>query len=171
MSKRDHAAAQTRSDAVAECPDCGARRGEESGFTLIELIIVALIIPIIIGAITLALISIFSLQGSTASRISDSADAQVVSSNFETDVQNATQITYGVFRRHPSVRADPSVASAVQVLGLQSADNGGTVISYADVPNGNSGHSLVRYVCQGGANYVSRQFHRHLEQRTRLVTR
>ena len=69
------------------------RTRDEGGFTLIELIIVTLIIPIIIGAITVALISIFSLQGSTSSRVSDSGDAQVVSSNFETDVQNATLIT------------------------------------------------------------------------------
>jgi prepilin-type N-terminal cleavage/methylation domain-containing protein len=125
---------------------------EESGFTLIELIIVALIIPIIIGAITLALISIFSLQGSTGSRISDSGDAQVVSSNFETDVQNATQITTASSGVTPQCMPTPPIANAVQVLGLQSADNGGTVISYADVPNGNHGYSLVRYVCQGGAN-------------------
>ena len=37
-------------------------------------------------------------------------------------------------------------------MGLQSAANGGTVISYEEVPNGNNGYSLMRYVCQGGAN-------------------
>ncbi len=129
----------------------GAQTREESGFTLIELIIVALIIPIIIGAITLALISIFSLQTSTTSRISDSSDAQVVSSNFETDVQNATLIT-SASPSSPQCVPGSTVAGATQVMGLQSAANGGTVISYEEVPNGNNGYSLMRYVCQGGAN-------------------
>ena len=138
---------------------------EESGFTLIELIIVALIIPIIIGAITLALISIFSLQGSTGSRISDSGDAQVVSSNFETDVQNATQITTAASGVTPQCVPTPLIANAVQVLGLQSADNGGTVISYADVPNGNHGFQSRAIRVSRGSQLVSREFHRHLEQR------
>ena len=131
------------------CPDA-VETGEESGFTLIELIIVTLIIPIIIGAITLALISIFSLQGGTGNRISDSADAQVVSSNFETDVQNASHVTSS---NPSSPQCTPGpVAVGTQVLGLQSPDNGGTVISYVDVANGNNGFSLRRYVCIGGNN-------------------
>ena len=110
-----------------------------------------MIIPIIIGAITLALISIFSLQGGTGSRISDSADAQVVSSNFETDVQNASLVTSASSSSPQCTPAIP-VAGSTQVLGLQSSANGGTVISYEDVPNGNNGFSLFRYECQGGAN-------------------
>jgi prepilin-type N-terminal cleavage/methylation domain-containing protein len=132
------------------CPgEAGTRN--EAGFTLIELIIVTLIIPIIIGAITLALISVFSLQAGTSSRISDSADAQVVSSNFETDVQNASLITSASSGLSPQCVPASPVAGATQVLGLQSSANGGTVISYEDVANGNGGHSLMRYVCQGGA--------------------
>ncbi len=132
------------------CPGAVETR-DESGFTLIELIIVTLIIPIIIGAITLALISIFSLQTGTGSRISDSGDAQVVSSNFETDVQNASLITSASPSSPQCTPASP-VNGGTQVIGLQSSDNGGTVISYEDVPNGNGGHSLMRYVCQGGNN-------------------
>jgi len=131
------------------CPGEAETR-DEAGFTLIELIIVTLIIPIIMGAITLALISVFSLQGGTSSRVSDSADAQVVSSNFETDVQNASLITSASTGGSP--QCVPGTAGAWQVLGLQSPVNGGTVISYEDVANGNGGHSLMRYVCQGGAN-------------------
>jgi prepilin-type N-terminal cleavage/methylation domain-containing protein len=131
------------------CPDEAETRNE-AGFTLIELIIVTLIIPIIVGAITLALVSVFSLQTGTASRVSDSADAQVVSSNFETDVQNASLITSASSGVSP--QCVPGAAGGTQVLGLQSAANGGTVISYEDVANGSGGHSLMRYVCQGGAN-------------------
>jgi hypothetical protein len=124
----------------------------DGGFTLIELILVTLIIPIIVGAITLALISVFSLQSGTSSRISDSADAQVVSSNFETDVQNASLITSAPSGVSPQCMPASPVAGGTQVLGLQSPANGGTVISYEDDANSNGGHSLMRYVCQGGAN-------------------
>jgi prepilin-type N-terminal cleavage/methylation domain-containing protein len=133
------------------CPGEAEARNE-AGFTLIELIIVTLIIPIIVGAITLALVSIFSLQTGTASRVSDSADAQVVSSNFETDVQNASLITSDSSGGSPQCVPASPVAGGTQVLGLQSPANGGTVISYEDVANGNGGRSLMRYVCQGGAN-------------------
>jgi prepilin-type N-terminal cleavage/methylation domain-containing protein len=133
------------------CPGDPEAR-DEAGFTLIELIIVTLIIPIIVGAITTALIAVFSLQGGTSGRVSDSANAQVVSSNFETDVQNASLITSASSGVSPQCTPASPIAGGTQVLGLQSAANGGTVISYEDVPNGNGGHSLMRYVCQGGAN-------------------
>jgi hypothetical protein len=124
----------------------------EAGFSLVELIIVTLITPVIIGAITLALISIFSLQSSTSNRVSNSGDAQIVSSNFETDVQNASLITSASSGLSPQCKPASPIAGGTQVLGLQSSANGGTVISYEDVPNGNGGNSLMRYVCQGGAN-------------------
>jgi prepilin-type N-terminal cleavage/methylation domain-containing protein len=133
------------------CPGEAETR-DEAGFTLIELIIVTLIIPVIIGAITLALISVFSLQAGTSGRIADSGDAQVVSSNFETDVQNASLITSASTGLSPQCTPASPIAGGTQVLGLQSPANGGTVISYEDVANGNGGYSLMRYVCQGGAN-------------------
>jgi hypothetical protein len=65
---------------------------------------VIIFMGVVVGFVAVALISamygiysqvksVFSLQGGTSSRVSDSADAQVVSSNFETDVQNASLIT------------------------------------------------------------------------------
>ena len=66
---------------------------EENGFTLIELIIVALVLPILIGAMTLSLIAIFSTQGSVSGRLQGSGDAQVISANYEKDVQSTALIT------------------------------------------------------------------------------
>ena len=65
----------------------------EGGFTLIELVIVCAVLPLVIGAISVALISVFSLQSSVSGRLSDSGDAQVVSTNFEKDVQGASEIS------------------------------------------------------------------------------
>ena len=142
----------------------------EDGFSLIELLIVTLILPIIIGAITLALISIFSLQTSTASRISGSGDAQVVSSNFETDVQDASYITTTTTTTTTTPPAPCETAAQVAnadvvVLGLQmnsanqvttglQSGNGQTEVTYLEVPSGSGSsttYSLLRNVCQNGS--------------------
>jgi prepilin-type N-terminal cleavage/methylation domain-containing protein len=130
--------------------------GSESGFTLIELIIVALILPIIIGAITLALISVFSIQGSVGGRISGSGDAQVVSSNFETDVQGASLIiapspTPGAPQgQNPSACGSTGTEVLSMELGTQQNGAYPTEISYMIVPDGNL-FRLDRNVCQSGS--------------------
>jgi prepilin-type N-terminal cleavage/methylation domain-containing protein len=131
---------------------------EESGFTLIELIIVTLIIPVIIGALTLSLISIFSLQSSTSSRISNSGDAQEVSSNFETDIQGASMlIAPGPNPGAPSGQSPGTCGTGTEVLSLQSgtqAQNGTypTEISYVTVLQNvtPTTYNLVRNICQNG---------------------
>ena len=57
-----------------------ARRSGESsaGFTLIELVIVTAVLPIVIGAIAVGVISVFSLQSSVSNRLTDSGDAEVI---------------------------------------------------------------------------------------------
>ena len=65
----------------------------ESGFSLVELLIVIVVLPLVVGAITLALMSVLNLQGGVSNRLSDSSDAQVVSANFVSDVQGASLIT------------------------------------------------------------------------------
>ena len=69
-----------------------ASTGDE-GFSLIELVVVSLILPIVIGAITLALVSLFTLQNSVASGTSASADAQTSSAFYEQDVHDAAYLT------------------------------------------------------------------------------
>src|ERR1700683_4623911 len=66
---------------------------DETGFTLIELLIVVVILPIVIGGIAAALLSVFGLQDQTQNRIGASDDAQVGSANFNKDVQSAVELT------------------------------------------------------------------------------
>ena len=60
---------------------------DEAGFTLVELLVVVAIMPLIVGAISVALLSVISQQNTVSSKVSDSGDATVVSSNFVQDVQ------------------------------------------------------------------------------------
>ena len=68
-------------------------QGDESGFTLIELVIVVAVLPIVLGGIATALLSVFSLQNQTQNRIGNSNDALVGSVTFNKDVQSAAQLT------------------------------------------------------------------------------
>ena len=65
----------------------------EEGFTLIELLIVIAILPLIVGAISVALLTSINQQTTIAAKTSDTGDATLVSANFIKDVQSATSIT------------------------------------------------------------------------------
>jgi prepilin-type N-terminal cleavage/methylation domain-containing protein len=131
---------------------------DEAGFTLIELIIVTLIIPVIIGALTLSLMAVFSLQGSTSNRISNSGDAQEVSSNFETDVQGASLLIAPTpVPGAPSGQSPATCGPGTEVLSLQSGvqrldGTYPTEISYVIVleADSTSVYNLVRNICQNG---------------------
>ena len=139
----------------------------DGGFTLIELLIVTLVLPLVIGAVAVALISVFSLQNSVENRFSDSGDAQVVSSNFETDVQGASTITaptppaLGVFQSPPTggpapceTSAESLSSSSYEVLGLETGSGANvTEVSYIEVQTvsgGKTSYSLFRNSCGGG---------------------
>jgi prepilin-type N-terminal cleavage/methylation domain-containing protein len=123
-----------------------SRPATDEGFTLIELLIVILILPIIVGALAVGLIAVFSIQGSVSARVSDSGDAQVVSSDFESDVQSAQQIT--------TDSTASQCGTGTQLLGLESNPNSAgvyeTVISYSEVQVGST-YTLVRNDCFSGA--------------------
>ena len=133
----DHHPATSRSDASS------------AGFTLIELVVTVAIMPLVIGAIAVGLISVFSLQHSVSSRIGDSNDAFVSSATFNKDVQSAQQIE--------TVTAPACGSTGQQLLGLEwgSDPNGDgtyeTVVSYVTMTNGNAA-SLIRKECTSGAS-------------------
>ncbi len=146
------------SDEGASSPAAPGRHDQgsgERGFTLIELLIVCMIIPLIIGALSAGLITILNLQSSVKSRITDTSDAQVVSSTFLKDVQSATKMTT---LRSSSYQCGNS--SYTQLLGLQwdVVVVGGvpvpqTVVSYDSVPvtvGTATTYSLVREYCTSG---------------------
>lgn len=129
-----------------------SRDSGEAGFSLIELVIVTAILPLIIGALSVGLLAVFSLQSSVSNRLANTGDSQIVSSNFENDVQSAAQITtvsnYGY-----TGLAQCGPNTQVQLMGLewnpQASGAYQTVVSYAEVQNGST-YSLVRQYCSSG---------------------
>lgn len=120
---------------------------DERGFTLIELMIVTVIVPIIIGALSVSLISIFSLQSSVSNRLGDSANSQVVTTNFTSDVQRAAWITTSPILSQ--------CGTGTQLLAIQLGSLGavgtGDFVSYNAVLQSNSLYSLVRDKCAASA--------------------
>jgi prepilin-type N-terminal cleavage/methylation domain-containing protein len=127
-----------------------------SGFTLVELLIVVTIIPLIVGGLSVGLLSVFKLQSSVSNRLGDTGDSQVVSSYFDNDVQSAASVTTAP--SNTSAECGPS--TEVQLVGLKwSPTTGGggdfqTVVSYAEVQIGST-WTLVRQYCSSGYSNTS----------------
>jgi len=134
---------------TALCSHTGSSRTrDEHGLTLVELLIVCVITPIIIGGLAVALIELLSLQQGAQNRISDAADAQTVSSYFEKDVLGAEEVTTSA--------TATQCGSGTQLLGLEwnlnlQTGQYQTVVSYVSVGAGQN-RSLVRQYCTSGGS-------------------
>lgn len=124
----------------------------ESGFTLIELLIVTAVIPLVVGALSVGLLSVFSLQSTTRARLADSSDVQAVTAGFESDVQGALTITTA----SNTAPLECGNGSQPQVLAMewnldQQTGFYKTLVSYIEVPNGSTNNSvdLERELCTG----------------------
>jgi prepilin-type N-terminal cleavage/methylation domain-containing protein len=135
-------------------------RNAEQGFTLVELLIVTTVLPLIIGALSVGLISVFSLQSGVSSRLSNTTDAQVVAADYQSDVQGTAQITTAPTS---TPQCHSNSVTGTQLLGLWSNVNSTTnqiVISYvsvATVTGSTTTYSLVRLDCSsnGATPYVT----------------
>ncbi len=135
---------------------------DQSGFTLVELLIAFVILPVVMGAISVGLVSVLSLQSSVTGRVTGSASMQTVLSVFTRDVQSASSITAST----SSIACDPQTSGERQVLGLQWA-SGNAAVSYMVVPMNNgptgpgnnalgtTGYSLERVACVFSATPTS----------------
>jgi len=133
-------------------------RAPDHGFTFIELMIVLTIVPLIVGALAAGLLAVFSLQTGVQTRLSNSSDAQMVTSTFANDVQSALIITTS-----SSTAVTPVCGTGTRLLGLAwnetTAHVFSTVVSYASVPatflHGQATYALDRFYCTGGSSSPS----------------
>lgn len=127
-----------------------SRRDREGGFTLIELLVVVTIMPLIVGAISVALLGVFKNQTTVSNSLTASGDAQVVSANFVGDIQGAQWIT-------TSSSATPKCGTTGTLLFSVSPDvpaptQMSNVTSYELVPQSvGSTDTLFRNVCKGAS--------------------
>jgi hypothetical protein len=128
---------------TASCDGAGR---SEAGLTLVELLIVTVLLPMIIGSLAMAIMVAFGIQTSVTNRVGSSGDAQVVSSLFYQDVQGASMIT---------TSAAAQCGTGTQILGLEwglSTTNPPIyhdVVSYVVVSTGSTA-MLVRNFCASG---------------------
>ena len=82
------------------------RKGEE-GFTLIELVIVLVILPLVMGAVAVVMLTSLENQQGIQNKLSDSSDATVSTAYYVRDVESAVAVTT---TSSPSDRAHSSAA-------------------------------------------------------------
>jgi prepilin-type N-terminal cleavage/methylation domain-containing protein len=121
----------------------------QKGFTLIELLIVVTILPLVIGGLSYGLLTALQLQSSVSNRLTDTEDAQVVSSTFSSDVQAAAYLT-------SQQGSTSQCGQGTQLLGLEwnpsttAPYNFQNMVSYMQVSVGSGSTetwSLVREAC------------------------
>ena len=123
--------------------------GAELGFSLIELLIVVAILPLVVGAISVALLAIFKNETPIANSLTSSGDAQVASSYYAQDVQGANWVTTAPGLSCNGVAGTLLLSISPDDVTSSSAIS--NVVSYVEVPNpGSSTFAIERETCTGG---------------------
>lgn len=125
--------------------------GCEGGFTLIEVVIVVVILPIVVAGVSLAIITSLRDDTGVSTRLADSHDAQITSAYFVRDVESASKVFTGTALL---------CGSGTQVLGLEwnLAVGTPTYVSYVTKTVG-SAPALVRNLCRGTTTTASTVAH------------
>jgi prepilin-type N-terminal cleavage/methylation domain-containing protein len=127
-----------------------SRSNREGGFTLIELLVVVAILPLVVGAISVALISVVKNEQPVSNRLTSSGDEQVASATFVQDVQGANWITNNPLDLCAGVSGTLLLSlSPDDVMSTSSIKN---ITSYVEVPNAGSSstYTINRETCSGG---------------------
>jgi prepilin-type N-terminal cleavage/methylation domain-containing protein len=136
------------------------RPDADAGFTMIELLVVLVIMPIVIGAIAAAIIISEQDSGVASSRLSDSASAQTISDYYVRDVQGAEYLTTNSAASSPvDVCVDSSASGRTLVLGLyrpatSSPASNLLSVGYWVTASG-ANFRLVRYSCDSSGAMTS----------------
>jgi prepilin-type N-terminal cleavage/methylation domain-containing protein len=127
-----------------------SRSDQERGFTLIELLVVVAILPLVVGAISVGLISVLKNEQPLSNSLTSSGDEQVASATFVQDVQGANWITNNPLDVCGGVSGTLLLSlSPDDVTSPSAIEN---VTSYVEVPNGGTTntYTIDRETCSGG---------------------
>lgn len=114
-------------------------RPNDDGLTLIELILVILVLPVVVGGIALLIGGVLQADKSVSGSVSATASMQTTMQPFFADVQASTAVT-----TDPSLGCGPLAG----VLSIQTTTG---VVTYALSPDANT-YVLLRYYCKGVAS-------------------
>lgn len=113
-------------------------RHREEGLTLVELLLVILVLPVLVGGIALLAGGVLNADRSVSTSVSVSASIQTTMQPFFSDVQASTGIT------------TDSALGCGPLAGVLSIETSKAVVTYALAPDGNT-YTLLRYYCAGSA--------------------
>ncbi len=138
-------------DHVASRRHHPTRQGEE-GFTLIELLIVLVILPLVVGAITMVLITTLKSQQGIQGKITDASAATTASAYYVRDIESAATVTTSASPSAPPQCSTSGVSGTPKfLLGLQlQGTSPVAVVSYYELtPTSGGPAELVRFYCSG----------------------
>ena len=127
-------------------PTCKHRAQSDAGLTLVELLVVLVITPLVLGATAVGLISMFATEHQVGAMVDSASKAQIAAAQLSTDLKAASAATQN---RTPS--CGPSTMNGIAVIqkvALMSED-GSTVVAYVNATDGKGTWSMLRVVCSG----------------------
>ena len=130
----------------------------EAGFTLIELLIVLVILPLVMGAIVMVLITTLKNDQSVSGTVADSSAASLSSSFYTRDIESAGAVFAPLPNTPVSVTPAPCSAAGLSgsptlVLALQlQGTSPPSEVSYYTWAPGVGASELVREFCTGGSS-------------------
>ncbi len=136
-----------------------SRPSGEAGFTLVELLVVLVIMPMVIGAIAAAIIIGEQDSGVAGDRLSDTSSAQINSEYYVRDVQGAQYVTTDSSATgFGEVCTDPSGNATLALALYRSSTPTSNALSVAYwVRTSTSSGELVRDSCAGGGSTPTSQ--------------
>lgn len=137
--------------------DQGQPTDNEAGYTLIELLIVIVILPLILGAVAAAIITAYQNSGATTNRLSGSVNAQLSSAYFVRDVQGATYITTNGAAGAPGFTA-PFGPSDPQICGSTGGSLPGATLLLGIYRGGSNPSSITYAITTTGTRQVIREY-------------
>ena len=123
------------------------RDAGEDGFTLIELALVMIIMPLVLGVLFYALFVTLESEAHVSTKVTDSVDSQISSEFYVRDVQSATLVTLSASAKAPTI-CGSGTTLLVSLAWPSGSTSTGTVVSYWTESGGTT---LVRQACKTGS--------------------